>query len=109
METGSVSEKIKRGKHTTRHSELFFVEEGTYMMDTPGFSSMYIEELEAQELKEYFPEFEPFEEDCKFLGCVHVGEKVCGVKKAVSEGKVSRSRYENYLQMYQELKEKKRY
>ena len=109
METGSVSEKIKRGRHTTRHSELFFVEEGTYMMDTPGFSSMYMEDLEAQELKEYFPEFGPYEEDCKFLGCVHVGEKVCGVKMAVSEGRISRSRYENYLQMYQELKEKKRY
>lgn len=109
METGSVSEKIKRGRHTTRHSELFFVEEGTYMMDTPGFSSMYMEDLEAQELKGFFPEFEPYEEDCKFLGCVHVGEKVCGVKTAVSEGRISRSRYENYLQMYQELKEKKRY
>ena len=109
METGSVSEKIKRGRHTTRHSELFFVEEGTYMMDTPGFSSMYMEDLEAQELKGFFPEFEPYEEDCKFLGCVHVGEKVCGVKTAVSEGRISRSRYENYLQMYQEMKEKKRY
>ncbi len=109
METGTVSEKIKRGKHTTRHSELFFVEEGTYMMDTPGFSSMYIEDLEANELKDYFPEFEQYEEACKFLGCIHVGEKICGVKDALKDGKISKSRYENYLLLYKELKEKKRY
>ena len=109
METGVVSEKIKRGKHTTRHSELFFVEPGTYMMDTPGFSSMYLEDLEPGQLKEYFPEFLPYEEACRFLGCVHVGEKVCGVKQAVEQGKISRSRYENYLLLYQELKEARRY
>lgn len=109
METGGISEKIQRGKHTTRHSELFFVEEHTYMMDTPGFSSMYIEDLEPQELKAYFPEFAACEENCRFLGCVHVGERVCGVKEAVAEGSVSRSRYDNYVLMYQELKEKRRY
>ena len=109
METGRISEKIKRGKHTTRHSELFFVEEGTYMMDTPGFSSMYVEEILPEELKDCFPEFAPWEDECRFLGCVHVGERVCGVKKAVEEGKISRSRYENYLLLYQELKEKKKY
>ena len=109
METGVVSEKIKRGKHTTRHSELFFVENGTYMMDTPGFSSMYIEDLEPNELKDYFPEFSEYEEECRFLGCIHVGEKVCGVKTAVADGKISRSRYDNYLLLYQELKVKRRY
>lgn len=109
METGVVSEKIKRGKHTTRHSELFFVEENTYMMDTPGFSSMYIEDLKPEELKECFPEFAPEEDRCKFLGCVHVGEKVCGVKEAVKAGKISQSRYDNYLLLYQELKDRRRY
>ena len=109
METGSISEKIKRGKHTTRHSQLFHIGEDTFMMDTPGFSSMYVEDLEAGELKEYFPEFAAFEEGCKFLGCVHVGEKVCGVKEALSQGKLARSRYDNYLLMYQELKNKRRY
>lgn len=109
METGVVSEKIKRGKHTTRHSELFFVENGTYMMDTPGFSSMYIEDLEPNELKDYFPEFSEYEQECRFLGCIHVGEKVCGVKTAVADGKISRSRYDNYLLLYQELKDKRRY
>lgn len=109
METSDISRKIQRGKHTTRHSELFSVGEDTYMMDTPGFSSMYVEDLEAEELKEYFPEFAAFEENCKFLGCVHVGERVCGVKEALEQGKLSRSRYDNYLLMYQELKNKRRY
>ena len=96
METGGISRKIERGKHTTRHSELFFVEKDTYMMDTPGFSSMYTPEIEASELKEFFPEFAEFEDECRFLGCVHIGERVCGVKEAVKEGKISLSRYENY-------------
>lgn len=109
METGTISEKIKRGKHTTRHSELFFVETETYMMDTPGFSSMYVEDLEPEDLKECFPEFAPWEDGCRFLGCVHVGERVCGVKEAVRDGKISQSRYENYRLLYGELKEKKKY
>lgn len=109
METGDISQKIQRGKHTTRHSELFFVEEETYMMDTPGFSSMFTPEIEAGELKDCFPEFAPFEEDCRFLGCVHVGEKVCGVKEALKDGRISKSRYENYLLLYEELKHKRRY
>ena len=109
METGGISEKIRRGKHTTRHSELFFVEEGTYMMDTPGFSSLYIEDLEPEALKDFFPEFEPYEDECRFLGCVHIGERECGVKTAVQEHKIGQSRYDNYRLMYQELKEKKKY
>lgn len=109
METGDISRKIERGKHTTRHSELFYVEENTYMMDTPGFSSMFTPDLEAGELKEYFPEFTRYEDGCRFLGCVHVGEKVCGVKEALKEGALSKSRYDNYLLMYEELKNKRRY
>lgn len=109
METGGISRKIERGKHTTRHSELFFVEKDTYMMDTPGFSSMYTPEIEASELKEFFPEFAEFEDECRFLGCVHIGERVCGVKEAVKEGEISLSRYENYRLIYEELKQKRRY
>ena len=109
METGDISRKIERGKHTTRHSQLFFVEKDTYMMDTPGFSSMFTPDIEANELKDYFPEFAQYEDDCKFLGCVHIGEKVCGVKDAVAEGKISKSRYDNYRLMYEELKQKRRY
>ena len=109
METGEISRKIDRGKHTTRHSQLFFVEKDTYMMDTPGFSSMFTPDIEANELKDYFPEFAQYEDDCKFLGCVHIGDKVCGVKDAVAEGKISKSRYDNYRLMYEELKQKRRY
>lgn len=109
METGGISEKISRGKHTTRHAELFYVEAGTYMMDTPGFSSMFIADMEENELKDYFPEFACYEDECRFLGCVHIGEPVCGVKSAVRDGKISESRYENYKLLYQELKDKRRY
>lgn len=109
METGGISKKIERGKHTTRHCELFYVEENTYMMDTPGFSSMFSPSLEPGELKDYFPEFSRYEDACRFLGCVHVGETVCGVKEALKSRELSRSRYDNYILMYQELKNKRRY
>ncbi len=109
METGSVSEKIRRGRHTTRHSELFCLKSGTYLMDTPGFSSLFEDGPAPEELKECFPEFEAFSDVCRFPGCVHMGEKVCGVKAAVEAGKISRSRYENYRLLYTEQKEKRRY
>lgn len=110
METGEVSRKIRRGKHTTRHAELFCVEEDTYLMDTPGFSSLYLEEMDARQLKDYFPEFARYHGGCRFGdGCVHVGETACGVKEAVCRGQISRSRYNNYRLLYQELKERRRY
>lgn len=109
METGIISEKIKRGKHTTRHSELIFVEKDTYLMDTPGFSSLYINEIEKDELKDYFIEFKEFENECRFIGCMHLNEPNCAVKKALAEEKISKIRYNNYTVLYQELKEQKRY
>ncbi len=109
METGSISEKIERGKHTTRHSELIWIENDTYIMDTPGFSSLYTNEFKKEELKYYFTEFEPYEGTCRFLGCDHVHEPGCAVKEAVEAGKIHPVRYENYLEMYKELKEKRRY
>ena len=109
METGSISEKIERGKHTTRHSELIWIEDDTYIMDTPGFSSLYTNEFEKEELKYYFTEFEPYEGTCRFQGCDHVHEPGCSVKKALEEGKIHQVRYDNYLEMYQELKDKRRY
>ena len=109
FQTGEISDKIKRGKHTTRHASLFSLNADSFIMDTPGFSSMFVEDMEPQELKEYFPEFAPFEDECKFLGCVHIGEKICGVKQAVEQEKISKSRYENCRLFYQELKEKRRY
>ena len=109
METGTISEKIERGKHTTRHSELICIEEDTYIMDTPGFSSLYTNDFEKEELKYYFTEFEPYEGKCKFQGCYHVHEPNCAVKAALEEVKIHHIRYENYLEMYNELKEKRRY
>lgn len=109
METGAVSEKIKRGKHTTRHSEFIWLDEETYILDTPGFSSLSLEEIEAEELRQYFPEFIPYEEDCRFRGCVHENEPDCAVKQAVAEGKIAKSRYEDYLLLYRELKAVRKY
>jgi ribosome biogenesis GTPase len=105
METGAISEKIDRGKHTTRHSELITISDNTYIMDTPGFSSLSLFDMEKEELKEYYPEFAPYEDKCKFLTCVHIHEPVCGVRAAVDEGMISKVRYNNYVDLYEELKE----
>ena len=109
METGSISSKIGRGKHTTRHSELIVLEEDSYIMDTPGFSSLYVNELEKEELKHCFPEFVPLEGQCRFNGCDHIREPGCAVKEAVEAGKIHRMRYEDYTVLYRELQERKRY
>ncbi|MDO4521518.1 MAG: ribosome small subunit-dependent GTPase A [Eubacteriales bacterium] len=109
METGEISQKIDRGRHTTRHSEILYVEKDTYLCDTPGFSSLAVWDMEKEELKDYFPEFFPYEGKCRFLGCTHTHEPECAVKEALEAGEISRERYENYLEMYGELKEKRRY
>ena len=109
METGTISRKIERGKHTTRHSELIAVDADSYIMDTPGFSSLYVNDFEKEELKYYFREFSSYEGQCRFQGCDHVHEPGCAVKEALEEGKIHPIRYKNYLEMYTELKEKKRY
>ncbi len=109
METGQISVKIERGKHTTRHSELIAIGEDTYIMDTPGFSSLGLFDLEKEELAWYFPEFAEHEKYCKFGGCSHITEPVCGVKDAVNDGEISALRYENYCLLYQELKDRKKF
>ena len=109
METGEISKKLKRGKHTTRHSQVIPVGHDTYLMDTPGFSSLYLTDIEEQELKAYFPEFRRYEEQCRFQGCRHIHEPDCGVKAALAEHEISQLRYEDYLGLYNELKEKRRY
>ena len=109
METGEISRKLKRGRHTTRHSQVIPVGENTFLMDTPGFSSLYIMGMEEQELKDYFPEFRKYEEKCRFQGCRHIHEPDCEVKEALERGEISRIRYEDYLSLYEELKEKRRY
>lgn len=108
-ETGAVSEKIGRGRHTTRHSELFYVEEGTYLMDTPGFSSMDLMGTDYRELRYYYPEFDSHEGKCRFQGCVHVSEPDCSVKEAVDAGEISRERYDSYCYLYEELRRIKKY
>ncbi len=109
VETGSISEKIKRGKHTTRHSELINVSTDTYIMDTPGFSSLFVEDIESGDLCNYYNEFAKFEGQCRFIGCVHINEPDCGVKQALASGEVSELRYSNYKQLYEELKNKRRW
>lgn len=109
METGEISKKLKRGKHTTRHSQVIPVGEDTFLVDTPGFSSLYLTDMEEQELKNYFPEFREYEEGCRFQGCRHIHEPGCAVKEALEADRISRLRYEDYLSLHQELKEKRRY
>ena len=109
METGEISEKIQRGKHTTRHSQLILLNEQTYIFDTPGFSSLAVDFFEKETLGTLFPEFVEYEQNCRFTGCSHIGEPVCGVKEALAEGKISQSRYNNYVQIYNELKDKRKY
>lgn len=109
METGEISKKLKRGKHTTRHSQVIPVEKNTFLVDTPGFSSLYLTDMKEEELRDYFPEFVMYEPQCRFQGCMHIHEPGCAVKEALSEGKISQQRYDNYLALYEELKEKRRY
>lgn len=109
LQTGEVSDKIKRGKHTTRHAELLKLECGGMVADTPGFSSLTLDDIEEDELKEYFIEFDDFSDGCKFGGrCMHENEPICGVKEGVNEGKIAKERYESYLQLLKEKRQSKR-
>jgi ribosome biogenesis GTPase len=109
METGEISKKIERGKHTTRHSQLIHVDGKTYLMDTPGFSSLYIPGMEKEDLGRCYPEFAECEPLCRFQGCAHINEPDCGVKQAFAEGKIHPVRYENYCTLYEELKSVKKF
>lgn len=109
QKTGEISQKIKRGKHTTRHTELLFVEDNTYVLDTPGFTSLYVDGIECSDLRFYYNEFEAYEGSCKYNGCVHINEPECAVKKALEESKISQIRYDNYLVLYNELKESRKW
>lgn len=109
METGDISRKIERGRHTTRHSEIIPIHGNTYIMDTPGFSTLYIPGFEKEELQQYYPEFAEFEPYCRFQGCCHISEPSCGVKEALQNGQISSLRYENYKLLYEELKNVKKY
>lgn len=104
IETGSISEKISRGKHTTRHVELFELENGGIVLDTPGFSSLEIENIKADDLWTYFPEMANSENECRFRGCSHINEPNCYIKQKVSDGEIAPSRYESYKELYNKLK-----
>lgn len=106
---GEISKKNKKGKNTTTDTKLYKLEENTYIADTPGFSSFEISEIESTELDKCFREFVQEIEKCEFVGCTHIKEENCGVKKAIQDGKISTERYERYCTMYEELKEKEKY
>ena len=108
METGEVSEKIGRGKHTTRHSELIDVV-GGYIVDTPGFSTLEVNFIEKEDLRYSFPEFEEYNNLCKFRGCLHYKEPNCAVKKAVEEGKINKYRYDFYIRTLEEIIKGRKY
>lgn len=103
METGEISRKIERGKQTTRHTELVYIEEDTFLCDTPGFSSLYVTDMGKEELKDYFVEFDDYRDNCRFINCVHINEPDCAVKAALSRGEISAKRYEDYCLIYRDL------
>ncbi len=107
MQTGELSRKISRGKNTTRHTELLAAGGGTYLVDTPGFTSLDLPGLTADDLKDYYPEFTEEAAGCRFQGCSHIAEPGCRVKEAVREGRISSIRYNNYLEIYGQLKQQR--
>ena len=110
LSTAAVSEKLGRGRHTTRHVELFTLRCGARVVDTPGFSSFDAEELDLElkeRLPETFVEFRPYLGQCRFVGCSHTKEKGCAVRAAVKEGTIPRSRHDSYVLLYEELKQVK--
>lgn len=109
LETGEVSDKIKRGKHTTRHVELIPLSIGGFVLDTPGFTSLQLEGIEPNDLKYYFIEFEKYDGTCKFSGCTHIHEPGCVVQEAVAEGEIAKERYEAYKTYYKQLKDIRRW
>ena len=109
VETGDISEKTKRGKHTTRHVELFETDSGALVFDTPGFTSFDILDAEADELHFLYPEMAPLIGGCKYDDCRHVKEPECCIRAAVTSGQIHQSRYQSYLNQYKEIQEKKKY
>lgn len=105
LSTGGLSEKIGRGKHTTRHVELLVLDETSYIVDTPGFTNIDLTKTDIANMDEIFAEFRPYLGRCKFASCVHDSEPECAIKEALSEGKISESRYNNYLIMHDEMEQ----
>ena len=106
---GEISQKNKKGKNTTTDTRLYELESKTYIADTPGFSSFEITEIESNELDKNFREFKDKIRKCEFVGCTHIKEQNCEIKRAVTNGEISKERYDNYCKIYEELKEKEKY
>lgn len=109
VETGDISEKTERGKHTTRHVELFETDSGALVFDTPGFTSFEILDAEEDELHFLYPEMVPFIGGCRYDDCRHIKEPDCRVRDAVQSGQIHESRYQSYLNQYKEIQEKRKY
>jgi ribosome biogenesis GTPase len=109
LETGEISDKLKRGRHTTRHAEIFKLGFGGYAVDTPGFSSFELEGVDEYSLKSYYPEIVKYDDGCKFLDCLHYKEPGCVIKEAVNSDLISRVRYNNYIKLLEQIKESKPY
>ncbi len=101
--TGQISEKIGRGKHTTRHVELFALPSGGFLADTPGFTVLDLLGVESRELSDYYPDFKDHSTECRFINCLHYRESDCGVKRAVEAGQIADFRYQNYLVLLEEI------
>ena len=108
METGGMS-KIGRGKHTTRHSEIFEVDDDTFILDTPGFTSMDLPDINKENVAAYFPEFVRLLGKCRFDSCIHIGEPGCAVKEALANGDISQGRYDSYVRFCEDIDRKKKY
>ena len=109
LETADISRKTQRGKHTTRHVELLKLDRDTFILDTPGFSSFDLDFIEDyRDLRHYFRDIEKYNGKCGFNSCIHLNEPNCAVKTAVDEGNINKERYENYILILEELKNKKR-
>lgn len=106
---GEISKRNRRGKNTTTAIKLYKIDKNTYIADTPGFSTFDISEIASKDLATYFKEFKENISNCEFVGCTHIKEENCGIKEAIEEGKIDKSRYERFCKIYQELKEKEEY
>lgn len=109
FQTGEVSDKIKRGRHTTRHASLYSIDKHSFIMDTPGFSALDFSDISEERLTSLYPEFTEYEEQCKFSPCYHEHEPICGIKNAVDEGQIAKTRYESYLTIREEIKSQRKW
>ena len=103
---GEISRKNKKGKNTTTSAKLYELDKNTFIADTPGFANFVLEEVESKKLENYFIDLKLFVKDCEFIGCTHIKEEQCGIKKALQQGKITQERYNNFCKIYAELKEK---